>query len=262
MQTDFSITQNSILFELEKLGLKAPLYFFKETDSTNTRAEEILKTADAPFIAFALKQTAGRGRFGRTWFDEAGSSISLSVGFPLKKIPHKNLEIFTLFCAIKICKALRTYTALDLQIKWPNDIYLNGKKLAGMLANVSAKGGVLESLIFGIGLKFKPLKGGEFSEFESLGLSENALDFSETVALVANAIFSAFEDLCRDSLENFVSDFASLDFLSQKQVSVKFYEKIVEGIACGIDSCGSLILRLPSGNNFLVSAGESSIVKK
>lgn len=255
--------QDSVAQALAAFGRRADIFFFDEVDSTNLRALELAKNILNPFIVIAGKQTAGRGRFDRLWRDESGKSICLSALFHLNALNTPNLGLFNIIAGICICKSLRLYSGADLLLKWPNDIYFRGKKLGGMIASVQSIGSKPASLLFGIGVNFAPLS--DNAGLNSVSLTEASpvpVDLVQTAAVVSDAVFEAFDILIQNRDFDIADEFYALDFLRGKTIAVDLCGSRHEGVADGVDSAGSLILRMPCGEIFLAGAGESSIVKE
>ena len=130
------LSEKRIIEELNNLGIKAPkIVYYDLTDSTNTRAREYAKanpTQKSPVIFIADGQTAGRGRRGRSFVSESGAGIYISI---LTYPAENNLDVAgaTAKAAVSLSRAIESLCDADIKIKWVNDLYLGGKKLAGIL---------------------------------------------------------------------------------------------------------------------------------
>lgn len=134
----------------KKLG--HPIYFYKETDTTNGRLRDIAVDGGLEgAIAVAEKMTAGRGRRGRPWEAPAGSGIWMSILLRPAILPTE-ASILTLLAGMAVCQALEEETGLSPKIKWPNDILLNGKKLVGILTEMQCEMQQTHFVIVGIGI--------------------------------------------------------------------------------------------------------------
>ncbi|MFV0313750.1 MAG: biotin--[acetyl-CoA-carboxylase] ligase [Anaerotignum sp.] len=132
--------------------LGKPIYFYKETDTTNANLRDLaLNQANEGTLVVAEKMTAGRGRLGRQWDAPAGSGIWMSV-LLRPAISPSQAPLLTLLAGIAVCQAIEEETKLDLKIKWPNDILLNGKKLVGILTEMDCAIEEVHFLIVGIGI--------------------------------------------------------------------------------------------------------------
>lgn len=128
--------------------------FLEETDSTNREAKELARQG-APHgtAVLAERQTAGRGRLGRTFFSPEGG-LYLSV-ILRPQCPPEDLPLMTPMAAVAVCRALEETLGIAPDIKWVNDLYLQGKKLCGILCE-----GAGEAVIVGIGLNLRTPEGG------------------------------------------------------------------------------------------------------
>lgn len=136
----------------------AELYYFLETGSTNDVAGT-LADAGAPegTTVVASAQTAGRGRFGRTWFSPPGAGLYVSVIVR----DRRAAALLTLAGGVAVAEAIRRATGLAPGIKWPNDIVIDAglgrlRKLAGILAEGSSGSGGLQHVVLGFGINIKP----------------------------------------------------------------------------------------------------------
>lgn len=127
-------TQESVAWRLLRLS---------SVDSTNTLAlQQANDPASAGLVITAEEQTAGRGRRGRTWSAPPGSSLLASV--ILRPPPEQRQPVrLTILGAVSVCQAIHDVTGLSAQIKWPNDVLIGGKKVAGLLVELTAHAAVL-----------------------------------------------------------------------------------------------------------------------
>ena len=128
------------------------LEFWKDIDSTNTRAKELgEKGAPHGTLVVAEQQTAGKGRRGRSWVSPAGSSIYMTLLLRPEVEPSR-APMLTLLMAYSIAEALRESEQIDVQIKWPNDLVLNKKKICGILTEMSAEVDYVHYVVIGVGI--------------------------------------------------------------------------------------------------------------
>lgn len=137
--------------DTEVLGRKEILHF-EETDSTNARARELAdQGAPEGTLVVAERQTQGRGRKGRIWFSPPGAGIYASLILRPSIPPHEATRI-TFVTAVAAAEALLHLTDLNVRIKWPNDILVNGKKVAGILTEISTERGAVDYAVVGLGM--------------------------------------------------------------------------------------------------------------
>jgi BirA family biotin operon repressor/biotin-[acetyl-CoA-carboxylase] ligase len=122
------------------------------TDSTNTAGMNLAqKGAEHGTVVVAEEQTGGRGRLGRTWYSEKSSGIYVSVILRPPFSPAA-APILTLMAGVATQHALSAATGLNVDIRWPNDLLVNGKKVAGILTEMNAELGRLHAVVLGIGI--------------------------------------------------------------------------------------------------------------
>ena len=140
-------------YYLQDAAAELDVLYFPVIDSTNSEAErQISYGRNSPFAIASSCQTKGRGRLGRDWYSASADNLYLSVLFE-PNIPPQQLQHFTLWAGITICRALQPFTPkAKLQIKWPNDLHCDGRKFAGMLTEAKMDSDSLRSIVFGIGI--------------------------------------------------------------------------------------------------------------
>ncbi len=259
------LSESAMLASFAEHSIGVPLFFFESTDSTNTRALQLLREgAEPPFAVLAKSQSSGRGRFDRKWVDESGKSILLTVALPVCGASNADWGAFCPACAACICGDLRAYSGADLMLKWPNDIYIGGKKLSGMIAEAISKDGKLKSVILGVGLNFmKPLSMDEklaSSVCDIFSNSSKPINICDCCSVMLGAILRAHERICNADLAFLKPEFERFDLLKGLSISVNNFNSIVSGVADGIDASGNLILKT-EGGICLCRAGEASIIK-
>lgn len=218
----------------------------KETESTNTYAKALLKNGElsAPFtLIFTDKQTAGRGRLGRTWESKEGDTLCMSLIVPY---PHK--PAITLLSALAVHKILSKYYG-NVKIKWPNDIVAENKKLCGILTESTPNAAVigtginLNTLDFSEDITHKAtslrlLTGKTYNDFKLAKkvTKELVKILRETNGELTDAILKEYSDLCINLGREVI-------FNSKK------------GVATEIDKDGSLLVRTDEGSE-KISFGE------
>lgn len=255
--------------ELEKASGKRRLgqeiLFLAETDSTNLRARDYaLGGAKEGLVVLADFQSQGKGRMGRIWKSPPGVNLYLSVvlrpPIPLARAPQ-----LTLLAGVSGAKALTKVSGLRVGLKWPNDLLLDGKKVAGILAEMTAEGPQVQFLILGIGVNVNWKKEDIPLELRETATSLRAAtgrEFSRTE--VGRQIL---EELEREYVlflkEGFSprlrEDWNRLSVINQKWVTVAGVDKSWEGEVLGLDTDGALLVRDREGKSRRLIAGEVSL---
>ncbi|MFA5818944.1 MAG: biotin--[acetyl-CoA-carboxylase] ligase [Bacteroidales bacterium] len=135
------------------------LFFFDNLPSTNTHAAHLLKSSDLPegAIVYTNYQSAGRGQMGNKWESEEGKNLLISIVLFPSMINPADQFLISMTVSLGICDFLKRYISV-CAIKWPNDIYVNNDKIAGILIENSIMGDQIENTIAGIGLNINQEK--------------------------------------------------------------------------------------------------------
>jgi len=129
------------------------VYYFEEIDSTQNFAQQIASDKrENGTIIIAEKQTASRGRLDRKWISPKGGIWFSLIIHP--KFDVSNSTLIPILCAVALSKSIKSVLGIDTEVKWPNDIIMNGKKVAGVLVDASFQANKIDYLILGIGINF------------------------------------------------------------------------------------------------------------
>ncbi len=236
--------------------------FFIETYGTVTSTNDIVKEkanngAPERTVVIADAQTAGRGRMGRKFDSPDGSGLYMSILLRPEGAAADALSITTR-AAVAVAKAIEKHTGRSADIKWVNDIYQDGKKVCGILAEgvTDTTDGGIDYVVLGIGVNLKEPQGG----------------FPETLRGIAGAIFRDGETFERDKIAEDIlngyfygcgdvfEEYTKRDLLAGKTVAVlQNGEYLYTAKALGIDRKFGLMLRLADGTKTVLRSGEVSV---
>ena len=236
---------------------------FTETDSTNVRARKLGENGAAHgTLVVAEQQTAGRGRRGRGWESPAGSSIYMSLLLRPEFLPNK-APMLTIVMAYSVATALREQTGLDFRIKWPNDIVLNGKKVVGILTEMSTEIEYINHVVIGVGINVNTEAFPEEICATATSIRRESGKTWRRAELIA-AILRQFEV----QYERFVKE-EDLAYLREaydailvncnREVRILGEKDGYRAVALGIDDQGELLVRKEDGTVTSVYAGEVSV---
>lgn len=251
---------NMLSKECIELYLKSsiPLHFFHSTDSTNKRATALaLEGAKSGTCVVARHQSAGRGRLGRSFYSPDRQGIYLSVilkpDFDISKA-----VLITAAASVAVKRAIQTVCGVCPQIKWVNDLYLDGKKICGILteAITDFESGQIASIVVGIGIncscegfpdEIRDIAGGIPGNY-----SKNAL-----AAEVINQLLDIASDI---EARSFIEEYRQSSMITGKNINViKTGREPEPAFAEDIDNNGALIVRYPDGRRETLTTGEVSI---
>ena len=230
---------------------------YKTIDSTNQEAKKLLMDNDIPHgtILIAEEQTAGRGRFQRKFFSPSNKGIYMSV------ILRPNIELskaihITTSAAISVCRAIETLTKKRPKIKWVNDIFLDDKKICGILTEAT---GNFESGRVGVNFKtdskdfpedIKNIAGSIF------GGEKPTITRNQLVAEILNELFELCENLEDKSI---MTEYRILSLVLGKEVSFLKNNKLNKGLAIDITDEGALVVKYENGEIEYLNSGEVSV---
>jgi len=236
-----------------------------EVESTNTLAMNLAqKGAVDGTVVVAESQTGGRGRLGRTWTSPAGNlymSLILRPAVPISKAP-----LITLMGAVAVASAIRKLCGIPAGIKWPNDILLSGKKVAGLLTEMSAEPDRIRHIVLGIGVNVnmdrKSLQPDVRRTATTLAAAmERPVDRTILLrTLIAELDLWYHRFLKRDT--EVLTAWKALNVTLGHRVTVSGGGAKMEGLARGVDAEGRLMLELGDGTLRQVSAGDVTIMKE
>lgn len=239
------------------------VYYFDTIDSTNTKAKELAETGHpGGTLVVADQQIAGKGRRGRSWESPSGSGIFMTLMLKPEMNPN-NASMLTLVAALAVGRAIQEVTGVNAQIKWPNDIVLNGKKVCGILTEMSAQFDYINHIVIGIGIN---VHNSEFSEeirhmASSLMLECDGKNFhrAETIAKTMEHFEHYYEIFMEtEDLSALVNEYNSMLVNLHKIVKVLDPKEPFEGKAMGITPRGELVVDTWESRK-MVSSGEVSV---
>lgn len=238
------------------------IYYFDSIDSTNTKAKELAEEGHpSGTLVVADRQTAGKGRRGRSW--ESPSGIGIFMTLMLKpEINPNHASMLTLVAAMATTRAIRRVTGVPAMIKWPNDIVMNGKKVCGILTEMSAQFDYINHIVIGIGIN---VHNEDFPEEIAQTASSIYLESGQRIhrASLIEAFLEEFEDvyaeyLKTEDMEGLVKEYDAMLVNRGRQVRVLDPKEPFEGKAMGITKKGELIVDTWESRK-LVSSGEVSV---
>lgn len=213
-------------------------------DSTNQYLLDRMDQLVSGYACIAEYQQAGRGRRGRKWFSPFGANLYLSMYWRLEQGPAAAMGL-SLVIGIVMAEVLQSLGAPDVRVKWPNDLYLNDRKLAGILVELTGKTGDAAQIVMGAGVNLV-MRTENASEINQgwINLQEAGVEINrnELAAKIINSLRDALPIFERDGLASFVDRWDALDNFIDRPVKLLIGDREVHGIARGIDKQGGLLL--------------------
>ncbi|MCC2618326.1 bifunctional biotin--[acetyl-CoA-carboxylase] ligase/biotin operon repressor BirA [Aestuariibacter halophilus] len=213
-------------------------------DSTNTYLKDRLAQVEPGHVCLAEAQTAGRGRQGRQWISPFGASlyVSLCWRFPAG---YQSLNGLSLAIGIAVARALKRTGIDDVQLKWPNDVYWQGRKLAGVLIEVEGQMGGACDVVIGLGLNVQmPTEVDGITQpwadlYQALG---ETVDRNQLSAWVIEALWQVCEAFASNGFAPLLEEWHALDYFRDQPVTLLSGQRQQQGICRGVNAQGALLL--------------------
>ena len=247
--------------QLQALAPMAPVHCFPVIDSTNQYLLERVNQLQSGESCLAECQTAGRGRRGKPWVSPFGCQLILSMYWRLEQGMAAAMGL-SLAVGVAVVQALESLGYPGVELKWPTDLYYQGRKLAGILVEMSGSAGASCNLVIGVGLNLAmPAREGEridqaWSELRHI--QPELVDRNLLAARMLGHLQQAMLTFEQQGLSHFVDDWNRLDHFAGRPVRLLMGEQEIRGIARGIDDRGALRLETSEGIKFYLG-GEISL---
>ncbi|MDA3135539.1 MULTISPECIES: bifunctional biotin--[acetyl-CoA-carboxylase] ligase/biotin operon repressor BirA [Atlantibacter] len=213
-------------------------------DSTNQYLLDHLASLSSGDACIAEYQQAGRGRRGRKWFSPFGANLYLSMYWRLEQGPAAAIGL-SLVIGIVMAEVLHELGADQVRVKWPNDLYLHDRKLAGILVELTGKTGDAAQIVIGAGINLAMRRVEEEVVNQGwINLQEAGIhiDRNKLAVRLINELRNALKIFEQDGLASFLGRWEKLDNFIHRPVKLIIGEKEIFGISRGIDEQGALLL--------------------
>jgi BirA family biotin operon repressor/biotin-[acetyl-CoA-carboxylase] ligase len=242
-------------------GIGREIQVFRETTSTSDVVEKLAADGVAEgAVVFAEAQTRGRGRLGRRWVSPAGKGLWFSILLRPACRPQETTQL-TLAAAVALARAVRAQTGLQPEVKWPNDLLLQGRKFAGILTELSGEQDRVRHVVLGIGLDVN-LAASDFPPELRRQATSLLVELGRPVARAALAVAAlreleaVYQRLQRGDFEALADEWEALCTTLGRQLEIVVGDRRMRGRAEALDADGSLLLRTRYGQLERVTGGD------
>lgn len=228
--------------------------------STNDIIKAELHRAESGYCCLAEAQTQGRGRRGRTWVSPYASSLYFSMLWRFAS-GYQAMAGLSLMVGVIVNDTLNELGLAQCQLKWPNDIYMNTQKLAGILIEVEGQVGASASAIIGIGVNVRlpsNVVGIDQAFTDLQSISEQDISRNEFAALLIQNLWQALPLFEKEGMKPFISRWLQADLYHNKEIKLLSGENVTVGLNRGIDKTGALLLEI-DGKIKAFHGGEISV---
>lgn len=255
IESQLNLTVRSLLTELE---------VHDSINSTNSHlVEKSHLTKQTGVVCFAEYQTAGRGRRGREWVSPFGSNLYLSILWQFQNGPA-SINGLSLAVGVAVIRALNECGIDGVGLKWPNDIFWQEKKLAGILIEVAGENNGPCSAVVGLGLNFYiPQEKATAITQDWVDLKQILVDDSINIrnklaASLLNQLLPMIANFEQDTLQSYIDEWRDYDCMKGKDVQIFMGQNIFSGVVAGVDEQGLLLLEDGQGQVKKFASGEVS----
>jgi BirA family biotin operon repressor/biotin-[acetyl-CoA-carboxylase] ligase len=261
LQSPDILMPESIQTGLDCRRVGSLVHCFDETDSTNLQACRLGdEGGEDGLVVIADRQSSGKGRMGRQWESPGGVNLYASILLRPAILPFEAPKL-TFLSAVAVCRAINNCTGLRPTVKWPNDILLNGAKVAGLLNEMSSETDQVHYVVLGIGVNLN-MRDDQFpadlrypatSLAIATGQPVSRLDFTRTLLQEIDALYQTY--LEQGSVP-IMSAWTELCDLTGKLVQVDCNDVQIEGTMTGLAEDGALLVRTKTGKIESIYAGD------
>ena len=262
-----NLNQESLKQNLAGKFIGHQLHYYEEIGSTNDEAFRLgMKGVPEGTVLIAESQSAGKGRMQRVWHSPAGANIYTSIilrpDFEVARAPQ--ISIAT---GVAVAETLDLYCPGKVQLKWPNDALIGGKKVCGILAQMKLAGAAIDFVVVGIGINVNINRKQFPQDIQEIATSvaiEAGHEISrlELIIRLYENLAKWYKQLLQNGFRPIMEKWLSCSSMIGQPVSVLFQEEAVSGTAIGLDDDGSLILLAAGNKEIIVSAGDATVIKE
>lgn len=256
------VTPHEISEILNTKVLGKKIYYFEEVGSTNNEAKALCREwPEEGTLVIAEKQSGGKGRLGRTWESPSKTGIWMSLVLCPEIMPQYASQI-TLIAGLGMCEAIKDITGLEAKIKWPNDIVVNGKKICGILTEMSAQVEAIDYIVVGIGVNVNMTSFPEELPYASSLALEGGKSYSrrEIVARFLQIFEKDYEAYKqKPDLEAIIGRYEANCITLHQMVKIISRNEEMIAKAEKINKDGTLVIKMTDGTVKQISSGEVSV---
>ncbi len=248
ISTPTKLSENTLQWGLNTNWLGKSIEFFEEIDSTQTKANILAQQGcNHGTVVIANKQEAGRGRMNRTWYSNNEDGIWMSIVLRPKVLPAHAPQ-FTLLTGTVLADVLSKKTELDIRIKWPNDLFIGDKKVAGILTEMQAEQDQIQHLVIGIGINVNQLTSELPDEIINKATSlreetSHVYSIRELIQAVLHAFEKAYDRYLDTGFSEIKTNWENRGYKMNENVTYHSGNVQSQGIIKGINEDGALLVQ-------------------
>ena len=256
------LTGIELKWELNTELIGKKIYSYKEIGSTNEAAYDLAMSGEEEgSVVVAEYQTKGRGRMGRKWISPKGKGAYFSMILRPDILPRE-ISSITLLSSLAVAKTIREKLGLRALIKWPNDVLINNGKVCGILTEMNAEPDKINFIVLGIDInintKEEMLPEGASSLMAEKGEEVSRLEFVRQLLECIDKYYKIFNS---GKISDIIKEYKALSAVLDRRVQINYHNRLVSGHVLDVDKEGALILRMDSGLNERILAGDVTMLR-
>lgn len=251
-KTQQPLSEETITPYLQTESYARQLVSLESCSSTQKVANEWLLTNSYDgLLIVSEEQTEGKGRLNRSWNSAKGKGLWMSWVIKPAILPHESPPI-TLVAALAVAKAIQYTTSIEVDIKWPNDLLIDGKKVGGILTELQSTPEQIEAIIIGIGLNVNHQREDFDASIQQIATSlaihqGNAIHRPKLLAEIALQLELAIRRFEREGFAPFRDEWMQHSQMIGQHVTAQTVRETMEGVAVGINEYGALLVETSKG---------------
>lgn len=232
----------------------------EEIDSTNSYAKSGIDRFADRTVIYAKKQTSGRGRLSRRWIDLGENNLFMTIVLKPSGIFNEVYSNITQYLSVCLCRVLEVY-GLEAQIKWPNDVLINNKKIAGILSETVMHCSDLKGLVVGIGVNLNANQADIDTVPDRIATALNLetgceINLTDFMSKLLEEFFKNYDEFLKEGFEYIKQDYLDRNCFLNKELNIQVFNRIENGLAKDVDSNGGLVLLKGDSKETVLTIGD------
>lgn len=232
----------------------------EEVESSNNYAKNNINNLTDRTVVHAVRQTSGRGRLARSWVDLGGDNLFLSIVLKPSDTFNEIYPNITQYLSVALCKVLEKYNVKP-QIKWPNDVLIDGKKIAGILSETVMHGSKLDGIVLGIGVNLNSNQTKIDAIPNKIATALNieigkAVNLDKFLNELLDEFFLNYDKFLEEGFSSIQIDYINRNCFLNKKLKVQVFNNVEEGFAKAINQKGELILEKNNKEEIVLTIGD------
>lgn len=232
----------------------------EEVDSTNSYGKKHIDECEDKTAIITKKQTSGRGRLNRSWVDLGEENLFLSIILKPSETFNEIYPNLTQYLSVTLCKVIESY-GIQTQIKWPNDVLIDGKKIAGILSETVMQGQKLKGIVLGVGVNLNSNQEKIDAIPNKIATSLNietqkAIDLKEFLNKLLTEFFEHYDEFLQSGFLQIKDDYIKRNCFLGKELKVQVFNHMESGLAKAVNDLGELVLEDNNKREIVLTIGD------